>query len=133
LAGHRAEGWEERLAALIADAQTRTFVWGQHDCATFAFEVRATLTGDDSPCPWAGRYTTAAGSERWLKRSGLGSMEEAVTHRLGPPEPPLMAQRGDIVLHDGALGVCIGRDALFLTPDGMTPRPMADIKTAWRV
>jgi hypothetical protein len=50
-----------------------------------------------------------------------------VTKVMGDPVPPLRAMRGDIVMVDGALGICRGEMAEFL--DGMQPMTRATV--AW--
>lgn len=136
MSGPRNEGWERRLADAIEAARARPFAWGVHDCATWAADVRRAITGDDLADAWRGRYRTAAGAARLLRRLGFGSLIEAATARLGPPLPSvLMARRGDVLADPGAraLGVCVGAWGLFLTPDGLTERPLADCAMAWSV
>ena len=53
-------GWEVLLAAAVDDARARTFIWGTHDCATWAFDLRRDLTGGpDHAALWRGQYRTA--------------------------------------------------------------------------
>ena len=55
--------WEQRLAAAILEARIRPFVWGRHDCATWAFDLRRDLMGGpDHADLWRGRYTTPVGA-----------------------------------------------------------------------
>jgi hypothetical protein len=126
------EGWEVRLAQAIEAARQRPFVWGQHDCATWAFDVREALTGAPRPA-WS--YTTEAGGRRWMKRQGWNSFTEAATAILGEPVAPLMAQRGDIVLVDDpeAFGVCVGAQAAVVAPVGLSFVPLRSCRMAWRV
>ena len=72
----RVDHWERLLAAAIDTARAKPFVWGVHDCPTFAFETRMILTdGDDVAAFWRGRYTTALGGERVMRRLGWASLE----------------------------------------------------------
>ena len=43
----RVAHWERLLAAAIDTARAKPFVWGVHDCPTFAFEVHMILTGGE--------------------------------------------------------------------------------------
>lgn len=131
----RIEGWEARLAEEIEAARGKPFVWGQHDCATWAFDVRRALTGQDAAAAWRGRYSSAKGAVRTLRLVlRAASHAEAATAILGPPlAHPLSAQRGDIVLADDAFGVCAGADCAFLAPEGFAFRPITEIDLAWRV
>lgn len=125
-----------RLAAAIAAARARPFAWGANDCVTWAADVRLALTGEDLATGWRGRYSTPRGAARLIRRMGFRSLTAAVTAALGAPLPSvLMAQRGDVVREGAveAFGICAGRMALFLSPDGLTERPIEDCGMAWRV
>lgn len=126
----RVQGWESVLAGAVEAARERPFAWGQHDCATWAFDVRAAITGIARPA-WS--YTTEAGGRRWMKRQGWNGFAEAATAILGDPVPVLTAQRGDIVLMEGAFGVCLGAQVAFVAPVGLTFRPLRACTMAWRV
>jgi hypothetical protein len=129
----RLQGWETRLAQAVEAARQRPFAWGQHDCATWAFDVRQALTGTPRPA-WS--YTTEAGGKRWMKRQGWNSFAEAATAILGEPVAPLTAQRGDIVLVDDpeAFGVCLGGMVAAVSPvAGLSFVPLRACRMAWRV
>jgi hypothetical protein len=128
--GMRPDGWEMRLALAVDAARDKAFVWGVHDCATWAFDVRAAVTGTPRPA-WS--YATEAGGLRWMARQGWKSFDAAATAILGDPVPVLMAHRGDIVLRENAFGVCLGAQAAFVAPIGLTFIPLRDCGMAWRV
>ena len=129
----RLDGWEVALAGEIEAARGLPFSWGTHDCATWAFEVRRALTGIDDARRWRGRYRTAAGGAKVQRKLGWATLAEGATALLGGPlAGVLLAQRGDIVLMGEALGVCVGSEAAFLTPDGLTFVPLRDCALAWR-
>lgn len=132
----RPDGWEARLAAVIGAARTRPFVWGRHDCTTWAAEVVEAVSGVAVRPWWAGCYRTARGARAHLKRMGFEDLAIAVTALTGrAPVGPETAQRGDLVLKadERALGVCIGRDALFLDLEGLSVAPMTAVRMAWRL
>ncbi|WP_442971072.1 DUF6950 family protein [Roseovarius sp. D0-M9] len=114
----RTEHWERHLAEALNTARARPFVWGIHDCPTFAFETRVILTGgEDVAALWRGRYTTALGGQRVMRRLGWDSLEEMARALLGKPRPAmLLAQRGDIVLADTGLGFGAARLARQAPP-----------------
>lgn len=133
----RIPGWEHHLAEAIEAARTRPFAWGQHDCATWAFDLRRDLTGgEDVAVLWRGRYRTALGAERVMRRLGWPSFEAAGRALLGPPLPSVqLARRGDLVLagsHPG-FGICLGARAAGIAPEGLTFAPFAACALAWRV
>ena len=133
----RRPGWELRLVAAVETARGRPFSWGRHDCATFAFDLRRDLTGGhDVAALWRGRYRTALGAARVMRRLGWSSLEAAGCDLLGEPLPSvLLAQRGDLVLANTGLGfgICLGARAAGIAPQGLVLVPLADCSLAWRV
>lgn len=133
----RVEHWERLLVAAIDTARGRPFVWGVHDCPTFAFETRMILTGGvDVAARWRGRYTSALGGQRVMRRLGWSSLEETGHALLGEPRPAvLLAQRGDIVLAETGLGfgICTGASAIGMVPEGLVTVPLTSCRLAWAV
>jgi hypothetical protein len=132
----RLQGWELRLLDEVTAARVKAFEWGVHDCATWAFDVRRTLTGEDAAKAWRGKYKTEAGAARMLRKLKCQTVEDLAMSILGKPLPTvLLAQRGDILLGgaERALGVCIGSDGLFLQPAGLVAVPLKSCFSAWRV
>lgn len=130
----RLEGWEARLAEEIEAARSRPFRWGQHDCATWAADVRRALTGEDLAAGWRGKYRDARGAKRAIRATGAHDLVEAVTRAIGSPLPSvLMAGRGDVVTDGAALGICLGRDAAFLSLSGLAFRPLATCLHGWSI
>lgn len=133
---HKSAGWEVRLYHQIEAASGRPFVWGEHDCATWAFDLVACLTGRPSAADgWRGRYRTASGAERVMRRLGWPDRVAMGRALLGGPLPGvLLSQRGDVVLGpDAAFGICAGVRAAFIGPDGLCMVPLADCRLAWRI
>lgn len=133
----RVEHWERLLGAAIDTARARPFFWGLHDCPTFAFETRMMLTaGEDVAALWRGRYTTAIGGHRVMRRFGWASLEAMGRALLGDPRPAvLLAQRGDIVLADTGLGfgVCAGATAVGMAPEGLVTVRLTSCQLAWPI
>jgi hypothetical protein len=133
----RVDHWERLHAAAIDTARAKPFVWGLHDCPTFAFETRMILTGgEDIAALWRGRYTTALGGERVMRRLGWSSLEDMGRALLGEPRPAvLLAQRGDIVLSDTGLGfgICNGASAVGMAPAGLVTVPLSSCRLAWPI
>ena len=125
------------LAAAIDTARAKPFVWGVHDCPTFAFETRMILTdGEDVAALWRGRYTTALGGERVMRRLGWASLDDMGHALLGEPRPGvLLAQRVDVVLADTGLGfgICTGAVTVGMAPEGLVTVPLTSCRCAWPV
>ena len=132
----RVPHWEQILAAAILAARDRPFVWGQHDCATWAFDLCRDLTGGpDHAALWRGQYRTARGSQRVLSRLGWETLEAGGRALLGAPlADPRLAQRGDLVLGGApeAFGVMAGAHVIFVAPDGLVSLPLSRARLAWR-
>lgn len=141
----RADGYDARGNALVEAARHRPYRHGQHDCALWVAEVVEAVRGQPLLLNWKpvceqlrGRYRTERGSLRVMKRLGYERLREAASDALGAEIPPAQAQRWDVVLWvDGRgiehLGVCLGEQAVFLGPEGLTFRPTLETATAWAV
>ncbi|MGA0543198.1 DUF6950 family protein [Neotabrizicola sp. VNH66] len=134
---NRRLGWERILVDAIEAARARAFRWGRHDCATFAFDLRRAIAGGhDVAALWRGRYTTARGAVRVMRRLGWTSLEAAGRDLLGEPLASVhLAQRGDLVLADTGLGfgICLGARAAGIAPSGLVLVPISACALAWRV
>ena len=134
----RRHDWPERLAEVVRAARGKRFAWGRHDCATFAFDCAAAMTGVDRLADFRGRYRTPKGAQRALRRiGGVTTLEDLATALTKRPALPETAQRGDLVLIDSdlgpALGVCLGARAAFVGAHGLAFVPTAAARRAWRV
>ncbi|MDG4650122.1 hypothetical protein P6F26_16865 [Roseibacterium sp. SDUM158017] len=130
----RLPDWPERLDAAVADARRNSFAWGSHDCATWACDTAAAITGTNSHAEaWRGRYSTAAGSVRVMRKLGWRDLGELGDSLFGGRIPVLMAGRGDLALVDGALGVVAGQSVAVLAEDGVLMMPLRDADAAWRI
>lgn len=141
----RVGDWEARLNALLAQRRDVLFTWGATDCCMFAADAVLAMTGVDAAAEFRGRYTTAGGAARALKRHGAGELAATIDAKFESVAPAFV-RRGDLVAvdHDAlgtAIGVCIGADAVFVGleagEDGDTPGlvrvPRAGWRSGWRV
>lgn len=132
----RLSDWEARLSEYIASHVSSTFEWGETDCALFVAGAIEAITGEDPATEFRGRYTTEMGAARALIKYGAGTLEATMDAKFGQIEVPF-AQRGDIVMHEGATGVVIGAEALFIGrgggQEGLVRIPRADWQKAWRI
>jgi hypothetical protein len=132
----RVPHWEQILAAALEVARAQAFIWGQHDCATWAFDLHRDLTGGpDHAALWRERYSTPIGCERLRRKLGWNTLEEGGRSLLGEPlTDPRLSQRGDLVLgrDPEAFGVVIGAKAAFVAPEGLVRVPLATCRLAWR-
>lgn len=61
---------EEALAAFLRRALHEPFVWGRQDCALWSASWIGEFRGTDPAAHFRGRYSTALGCSRLLKREG---------------------------------------------------------------
>lgn len=127
----RREDWPERLSAYIASVMWRPFVWGSHDCATFAAGAVQAVTGESVEIP---KYGTAIEAARLTDEFNLG---ERMTRLLGEPIAPAMAQRGDVLLFKLESGLTCGvmTDVGIVAPgaDHLLTVPLTAAIAAWKV
>lgn len=133
---NRLPDWEIRLAAYLCDKQGAIYKYGENDCAMFVADAVLAMTDHDILAAFRGKYSTAAGSVRALKRYGAGDLK-ATFDTLLPPKPIGYARRGDVVMSDGAVGLCIGPAALFIGErdgaDGLYRVDRSEWTHAWGV
>ena len=121
--------WLPRLNSYVEAHRNTSFEWGTHDCCTFAAGViwALTMVGVDVP-----RVRDKYHAARELNaRGGIESAMDAT----GFPRwgSPLSARRGDIVLVNRALGVCLGHVWAAPGRDGLVFGAMDVAAVSWRV
>jgi len=126
----RLPDWEARLHGYLERLERAEFDWGTLDCALFAAGAVKAMTGEDPAAAFRGRYRTAKGSERALRRFGAGTLEATIDAGF-EPRPVGFARRGDLVLVDGMVGVCVGADALFIGEAGGNPGLVRFARGRW--
>lgn len=122
------------------DRQRRNaFAWGSDDCAVgLAAGAVQAITGADLAEGWRGRYKTATGALRALRKAGHATLADAVAASL-PEIPPVYADIGDIGLvdADGPLGeaLCVVdfSGLIVITESGHGRRPRDDLRRAFKV
>ena len=110
----RLSDWEPRLYAWFDTCATTPHDYGRHDCGLFVAGGVAAMTGFDFAAPFRGRYSTALGATRALRRHGGGDMAAVLTRALGDPVPRAFAHRGDIVRYNGVPGFLMADHAVFV-------------------
>jgi hypothetical protein len=126
----------DRLSLLIAyaaEAGTRRFRPGRHDCALFAAGWVKAATGRDIARGWRSRYRSLKRGQRLLEDAGFADhLAFAAAHL--PEVAPAFAQIGDIaVLDDSAFGIVAGEMIWCLRPDGLGLVPRGQMRRAFKV
>jgi hypothetical protein len=133
---NRLDNWQANLSDVIRDRRERPFAWGTDDCTQFAFDAVKAVIGTDYGVPYRGKYSTAKGALRILKKvGGVETPAELMAKLLGPSQPIAFARKGDVVtcdpdaigfgVQDGVstfgplIGVCYGHLSYFVAEAGV--------------
>ncbi|MES2783016.1 MAG: hypothetical protein V4657_09485 [Pseudomonadota bacterium] len=127
----RYNDWEKRLAAYIASVKQDVDALGPVPCARFAAGAVEAQTGFDGHAPFMGKYDSDISAAKALIKYGVRDLEGTFDRSLDRRESPSFAQRGDVVFDGEAVGVCIGKTALFVTDGELTEVPRAAWTVAW--
>ena len=103
-----------------------SFEWGAADCFAFVTGRAGIDTSHMPPRTYTGRI----GAARYIKRLGFNSLADLMDS-LMTPKPVGFAQRGDVLLKDGCLGICKGTYGLFLAETGYTRVATVVCERAW--
>lgn len=133
----RLQDWPERLAALVEARRTMPFAWGSHDCALFAADAIAAVTGEDPATAFRG-YASEEEAEGVLGEIGLEGMVAAALAAFGCGACHTgLVQRGDVALamigNQPTMAVVLGEVVAAPGPDGLAFRPLDCIQRAWSV
>ena len=132
----RIKGWEQTLAGVTRAAMRKPHAWGLHDCALFAADCVAAITGEDFAADLRGTYETEDDARRVLAEMGcldVGDLASRYLPEIDVPE----ARRGDVVMMEGEYGpflaIVDGISAVGPAARGLTHTPMTSALRAWRV
>lgn len=130
----RLDDWERRLNAYLAAPGRDVFEWGKNDCALFAAGAVDAITGTHPAPEFLNVYTDQRGAAEALRELGDGTLFRTFDTRF-PRKEPGFAQRGDLIWAQEAVGVCMGKNGVFLQLDipGFAFLPRSDFKYAWEV
>jgi hypothetical protein len=132
----RHQDWPVRLAHYLESRKSTPFEYGVHDCALFAADWVIEATGSDPLGGLRGLWTDEQSAMLLIQEI---SLRERVAQALWTDElAPLLAQRGDLILHDllgrEGIGICVGDK--FAAPAeelGFRLVPMKFAIAAWRI
>ncbi|WP_294292721.1 hypothetical protein [uncultured Sphingomonas sp.] len=136
----RRADWEARLHDFLLARAGACHTYGATDCCLNAADAVLAMTDIDLAADFRGRYTTASGAARALKRYGAGTLEATLDAML-PVVEPAFARRGDLVHTQDLVAIVIGADAVALgvtvdaetTTEGWVRFPRAEWVKGWAV
>jgi hypothetical protein len=128
--------WLAQLHRTIEEANTRAFDYGSFNCGLFAAQCIDAMVEDSARAQELRESFFDEPSAKAFVES-YGSIDAAVSARLGEPLSWAMARRGDICLmptQDGpGLGVCLGHEVAMMTPKGVAYLKLDQATKIWRV
>lgn len=137
--------WQFNLNKLVNDHRVSEFDWGTWDCGVFSAAIcnAVLLDSIDYLLPFEGKYSTALGSLRALKKAGHDSLRDYLVHCFGEPIGPSHAWRGDIAFYEDCAGVNLGSYNLLLgvhsigvdseQQKGFVPIPRLEVQEYFKV
>lgn len=129
----RSSNWPRRLMEYIERNAREPFAWGEHDCALFAAGAVHAMTGEDPMEAIRGTYSDESGAEDAIASLSARGLYGALTEVLGASVVGAQGKRGDIAYHNGICGVVMGRDALFVSDEGLIRVPIRQVQRAFHV
>lgn len=133
-------GWQTRLLTTIEELKEVPFVWGENDCCIFAAKCIDAQYGTEIAKEVVGQYSTELSCKRYMiKRAKTTQLASVLDTFLPVRLTPKYAQRGDVVLFEGALGPTAGvlwaGYVWAMGPDGVETIPVQTITITdvWRV
>tara|TARA_Y100001937_G_scaffold66257_1_gene90662 strand:- start:5824 stop:6243 length:420 start_codon:yes stop_codon:yes gene_type:complete len=135
----RIDNWQNVLVKELE--KPRFFQWGKDDCCLFACDIIEKITGTDPAIEFRGKYNTALGAYKEIKRQGYEGVVDVarkICKKYGWPEVhPNLAQRGDAIAakFDGhyALGIMEIEYGFFVGESKYVYLERSQIDFAWRI
>lgn len=119
----RNSDWQTQLAESIARWESVEFSWGSADCVCFGSDCVIAVRGDDPMKEFRGKYDSPETAKEAISKAGYRTLYHVLQKKFGKPVPVTYAQRGDVIyrkgsLETGAVGICAGREGLFISDKG---------------
>lgn len=131
---NRREDWLDRMWSTIEFFSNKPFVWGSNDCCSFSAKVIDAMCDSNFAKQLAEKYTDEDSAIRYIVEEG--GMEKAISGYLGKSKVG-RAQRGDVVLFDGALGetlgICVGSTIASVNDSGVAYFPRSATICYWTI
>lgn len=132
----RKPNWPTIVAKSITANLDTPFVWGEKDCCLTVADILKEFTDEDFASEFRGRYKTALGSVKALKKYGKGSLAKTLDAKFELISPEELC-RGDIALvktsAGESLGIVFSQSVWAMSMDGLTDVPMDQVTRCWRI
>ena len=130
------QNWVIELARFIESRRTMPFIWGENDCCLFVADAVQLISGIDPAEPFRGKYTTATGAARALKKYGDGTIAGALSQVFQEIKPCELG-RGDVAMIEvngqPAAALSFSGKLWAVSESGLITLPRSEAYQAWRV
>jgi cell wall-associated NlpC family hydrolase len=134
---NKVPGWNASLNALIKERTNQPFVWGKTDCSMFISDATLIMTGQDPGKRFRGKYKTAIGSLKALKRHGSGDLKSTFLAAFGEPIARLQATKGDLCYFETdegpTAGIIYGAGIVSPGVNGLVTTPITAGLLFWSI
>lgn len=133
-------GQREKLNEYLKEVRHKPFAWGSNDCLTFTNNAYRAMFGKGWADDWLDRYMVDGRPMKRYelkKEFGFSNFITAVDSKLERVNhvPPLgglvLTRQAQRWIIGGAMGICTGTKAVFLSKQGVLYLPLDAIEQAW--
>lgn len=133
-------GQREKLNEYLKEVRHKPFAWGSNDCLTFTNNAYRAMFGKGWADDWLDRYMVDGRPMKRYelkKEFGFSNFINAVDSKLERVNhvPPLgglvLTRQAQRWIIGGAMGICTGTKAVFLSKQGVLYLPLDAIEQAW--
>lgn len=125
--------WPVRLNQYLLAVRERSFAYGSYDCCIFVAGAIEAMTGADPMPEYRGQYNSVETGKAALRTLGQGTLLKTLYRKFGKPLPGAHGRKGDIAWYNGALGLVLGRVAMFVGVNGFVLVPLSQLQYTFRV
>lgn len=130
----RREDWLDQMWSTIEAYKDQPFAWGDNDCCSFSAKVVDAMCDSNFAERLSEKYSDEDSAIRYIVEEG--GMEKAISGYLGKSKTS-RAQRGDVVLFEGALGetlgICVGSTIASVYESGVVYLPRSQTICYWTI
>lgn len=133
---HKLPNWDTELIRFCEAMRAQGIVFSFSDCVMFAAGGVEVETGVELTREHVGKYATLEEARAYMHSKGWADVDDVADAYL-PRIMVTQRKRGDILGFIGprgkGLGICLGKWAMVMTPEGATQYPSSRAFAAWRV
>lgn len=126
--------WLHQMWSTIEAHKDQPFAWSGNDCCSFSAKVVDAMCDSNFAEQLSDKYNDEDSAIRYIVEEG--GMQRVISTYLGEPKVG-RAQRGDVVLFEGALGetlgICVGNTIASVNDSGVVYFPRSETICHWTI